>query len=770
MTALLYDLLYGVPLCLIAILSMFRMLGAPEQAAFSLLVGGVSIGVCACIKYWESRLRFLLPGVILAAASGILLMQPVQNRLAFLLGCRWILWVFLLTTGIFLLGRFVAEMKWLRRLLCVAFLGDLLVAMFRQVFPDKAATALELFFLLLCIAEEVQATWEKSGYTDRKGHLVSIAPFLLVLGLSVFALPAPEKAFDWEFAVQIWRHAVEEIKLTNRFFHRRTEDYATMGFAESGDFWGNLQKKDKTVMEITGRADPGNVIYLPGRIQNAFDGRTWSDAFSQAGRDRELDTLETLCAVYQQEPEYLQNYLWRVDIKCQYDEFNTKYLFIPLKPLLKADRIDEISFLRQGADLVSEKTLGFGTEYSVGYFRLNQGHEEVKALLKNPPPISADTWGEIRARYDANDAGTSFAEYQQYQERIYREYLPDTPVSPALSEYLEQLMEGAGSDYERMERLEKMLSSYRYSLSPGKLPEKVNSPAAFLDYFLLESREGYCSHFATAFVLLARNQGLPARYVQGYYVKKEKSGTVTVSTDMAHAWPEVYFKDFGWVAFEPTPGFKRTARWEFRKKQTVDGRTEYVEELWEEEEETEVILPEAEEEKSTVKWYLLLLPLGFGLLFMIVFFLADLAIAKRWYERLEQKEKFQVTLWRNLRILALLGWTRGQGETLEEFRNRVLEGMQGKKQEEALQTPVEKVTHGEEKLAFLEDFEEVIYGACAIDADMNQRAKESYENLLRMLRDEKGKAYWWHYFMIISRKKTELGETYLTKGITTHIL
>ena len=42
-------------------------------------------------------------------------------------------------------------------------------------------------------------------------------------------------------------------------------------------------------------------------------------------------------------------------------------------------------------------------------------------------------------------------------------------------------------------------------------------------------------------------------YVQGYRLDAKGHGTYTVTTDMAHAWPEVYFEGKGWIAFESTP-------------------------------------------------------------------------------------------------------------------------------------------------------------------------------------------------------------------------
>ena len=749
MTRLLYDLVYGLPICFISILVGKSMLGAPAHPIFALGVGVLTIGTCACLKYWENRLRFLVPGVFFAVYAGIVLIQKKEERVAFLLQNRWILWIILLATACFLIGRFAAQQKWIRRALGIAFLGDLLYALVFRLFPDKSVTAMELFFLLVCLVEEVQISWKKSGFTDQKGHLVSLLPFLLAMGLSIYLLPAPSKPFDWDFAVQIWRHVSEEIRLANRFFHRNSEDYGNVGFAESGDFWGNLQKRDKKVMEISGRADVGAYVYLPGKMMDRFDGRNWSAEYDYEGRDRMIDTLETLSAVTMQEPEFLQNYLWRVDLKCKYDEFNTKYLFVPIKPILGKDSLGDVGFLEQGFTLVAEEKLGYGTEYGISYFRLNQGHEQVKEFLRNLKPINAETWKEMRETYDFGGAGTSFEEYQNYKQRMQEFYCPETEVSDQVARYLQELFDGAESDYEKMERLEKSLSALAYNTSPGALPQEVDSPKAFLDYFLLELREGYCSHFATAFVLLARTQGIPARYVQGFYVNKGNDASAIVMTDMAHAWPEVYLEGYGWLAFEPTPGFRKVSRWEFRKTKDPAPIAETQEQIEEEREEQEVVLPEEEiEEAPPVRWYLILLPLLSGILFLVGFIVVDLVLSKKWYEGLAPEKKFYVTFWRNLKILALLGYRRNLGETLEEFMDRVLVEFEQDKD------ILERVINKEKPdLSFLEDYERVIYGGRKPDAEMNKRAEKSFAKLSVQLRRQTGKWYWWHYFWIISRKK-----------------
>lgn len=72
---------------------------------------------------------------------------------------------------------------------------------------------------------------------------------------------------------------------------------------------------------------------------------------------------------------------------------------------------------------------------------------------------------------------------------------------------------------------------------------------------LLRARIGFCEYFATTMAMMLRTQGIPARYVVGYlpgHPFAEFSWRVDQSA--SHAWVEVYFPDYGWIKFDPTPG------------------------------------------------------------------------------------------------------------------------------------------------------------------------------------------------------------------------
>lgn len=92
---------------------------------------------------------------------------------------------------------------------------------------------------------------------------------------------------------------------------------------------------------------------------------------------------------------------------------------------------------------------------------------------------------------------------------------------------------------------------WEYSLDTEYPPKDED----FVDWFLFEADRGYCVHFSTAFVILARSVGLPARWVKGYsYGVRDIDGNFIVQNQHAHSWAEVWFDDYGWVPFEPTPG------------------------------------------------------------------------------------------------------------------------------------------------------------------------------------------------------------------------
>ena len=82
----------------------------------------------------------------------------------------------------------------------------------------------------------------------------------------------------------------------------------------------------------------------------------------------------------------------------------------------------------------------------------------------------------------------------------------------------------------------------------------------FTDFFLFDARQGYCTSYSTAMVVLLRALGIPARWVEGYRVAvPPQGGSFLVRDSDAHAWVEAYIPPLGWLTFDPTPGAVPTA-------------------------------------------------------------------------------------------------------------------------------------------------------------------------------------------------------------------
>jgi transglutaminase-like putative cysteine protease len=87
-----------------------------------------------------------------------------------------------------------------------------------------------------------------------------------------------------------------------------------------------------------------------------------------------------------------------------------------------------------------------------------------------------------------------------------------------------------------------------YTLEPPPLGRNA------MDDFLFGTRAGFCEHYASAFVVLMRAAGIPARVVTGYQGGEINpvDGFMTIRQSDAHAWAEIWIADRGWLRVDPT--------------------------------------------------------------------------------------------------------------------------------------------------------------------------------------------------------------------------
>ena len=145
-------------------------------------------------------------------------------------------------------------------------------------------------------------------------------------------------------------------------------------------------------------------------------------------------------------------------------------------------------------------------------------------------------------------------------EPILERYLqiPERMDSGRVSQLAAEWARDFATPYEKARAVERHLrTDYGYSLETRLVPG-----GDFVGHFLFESREGHCEYFATSMVMMLRTLGIPSRIVNGFYSTEwsNLSRVFTVRQKDAHSWVEVYFDNYGWMTFDPTPpgGLGRT--------------------------------------------------------------------------------------------------------------------------------------------------------------------------------------------------------------------
>ena len=130
-----------------------------------------------------------------------------------------------------------------------------------------------------------------------------------------------------------------------------------------------------------------------------------------------------------------------------------------------------------------------------------------------------------------------------------------TTIDPKTAELVGKIArkqtENVAGYYDKIQALTSFLrdGDFRYSLKPGVAPDGNQ-----LRYFLEDTHKGYCTYFAFSLCLMLRSIGIPSRIAAGFFLQPDSGalGYYPVRANMAHAWVEVFFPRYGWIAFDPT--------------------------------------------------------------------------------------------------------------------------------------------------------------------------------------------------------------------------
>jgi len=216
---------------------------------------------------------------------------------------------------------------------------------------------------------------------------------------------------------------------------------------------------------------------------------------------------------------------------------NTSLLYAPPQP---------VWFSRPGSFL----TAPAGTDLNISTWNatpalLSGETYQVDAVLNNPT---------------IEDLRTASAQYPAWVTEKYLQ-LPQN-FSPRIQELAQEITAQAETPYDKATVITYYLrNNIEYAPTVPEAPRNADP----LEWVLFDYKKGYCVYYASSEILMLRSLGIPARMAVGFAQgigSSSRSGitagedifinSYTVQKNNAHAWPEVYFPDIGWVEFEPT--------------------------------------------------------------------------------------------------------------------------------------------------------------------------------------------------------------------------
>lgn len=216
-----------------------------------------------------------------------------------------------------------------------------------------------------------------------------------------------------------------------------------------------------------------------------------------------------------------------IDVKLYTNSQTT--LFVPAYLRSLSTNADMIPYFNRSGEVFITRNIMAEDAYKLQAPILEGGDNNLGALIDSSSSDKDDYYEEIKSIYTQ---------------------LP-SHLEPAIYELAKKISGSSTHPYEQALAIMYYLkNNYTYTLDVSEVPKNID----FVSYFLLKTKQGYCSYFASSMTVLARMMGLPARYVEGFVANPDASGIARVTGQNAHAWTEVYFKGFGWVPFDATGG------------------------------------------------------------------------------------------------------------------------------------------------------------------------------------------------------------------------
>ncbi|MDI9506213.1 MAG: transglutaminase domain-containing protein [Bacillota bacterium] len=380
----------------------------------------------------------------------------------------------------------------------------------------------------LMAAAALAAMFARSN-DEKIGYMRAIPAAVLAAALAVAILPAG--SLTWQ---PLYDAAQKARDLFNDYFMftdpRTTYSISLDGFQPRGEVLGGpAQPVMAQIMEV--KTD--QPLLLRGSLKRTYTGYSWTenavnsryvmiDPTRRAIRERVFDSTRLKDLPYGKAFREA-----RIDVTMLSEGLST--LFVPHRLTDYHAPLDLVTYFSSTGEVFITRNVQAGDAYAVEAMLPAGDTNPMRSLLEKAVGAKDGGYEEARAAYLALPKGID--------RKVY--HLAKT------------LTQSIPSPYGKALALKNhLLDGYKYSLDVDYPPQGQD----FVSHFLLDSKTGYCSYFASAMAVMARMVDLPSRYVEGYLVPERPGGSTTVLGKNAHAWVEIYFEGVGWLPFDPTPG------------------------------------------------------------------------------------------------------------------------------------------------------------------------------------------------------------------------
>ncbi|MEU5692510.1 DUF3488 and transglutaminase-like domain-containing protein [Actinosynnema sp. NPDC020468] len=131
-------------------------------------------------------------------------------------------------------------------------------------------------------------------------------------------------------------------------------------------------------------------------------------------------------------------------------------------------------------------------------------------------------------------------------------YLQAPGVRPEVRELAQQITRDQTNTFDKARALWAYFTDGTHGFKYTTQTKNDTNVDALSD-FLFNGKTGFCEQYASAMAIMARAVGLPARVALGFTAGYPTEDALSITTQDAHAWVEVYFPGYGWMTFDPTP-------------------------------------------------------------------------------------------------------------------------------------------------------------------------------------------------------------------------